>query len=46
MAAARFSTTRIIVEYDHATNPLGRDDAGMPATARADRLTLRAQVEF
>jgi hypothetical protein len=46
MAAARFSTARLTAEYDHVTNPLGRDDAGMPATQRADRVTIRGQVEF
>ena len=46
MAAARFTGLRLIVEYDHNTNPLGRDDTGMPTTQRADRVTLRGQVEF
>ncbi len=46
MAAARWSTARVTAEYDHVTNPFGRDDAGMPATQRADRVTIRGQVEF
>src|SRR5262249_61936733 len=46
MAAARWSNARLILEYDHNRNPFGRDDAGMPATVSADRVTLRAQVGF
>lgn len=46
MAAARFTTARLIVQYDHNTNPFGRDDTGMPTTQRADRVTIRGQVEF
>src|SRR5262249_52311281 len=46
MAAARWHSGRAIVEYDHVRNPFGRDDTGMPATQRADRVTIRSQVEF
>jgi len=46
MAAARWRDARLIAEYDHERNPLGRDDAGAPATRSADRVTLRAQVGF
>lgn len=46
MAAARWNEARFVVEYDHEKNPFGRDDAGMPTTRDADRLTFRAQVGF
>ena len=46
MAAARWSTSRLVVEYDHERNPLGRSDSGEPITRSADRITLRAQVGF
>jgi hypothetical protein len=46
MAAARWHTSRFTVEYDHVTNPFGRADSGAPASQRADRVTLRGQVEF
>jgi len=46
MAAARWRDARLIAEYDHERNPLGRDDAGDPTTRSADRVTLRAQVGF
>jgi hypothetical protein len=46
MAAARWNTTRFIVEYDHERNPFGRADDGTPTTRSADRVTLRAQVGF
>ena len=46
MAAARWHTSRLTVEYDHVTNPFGRSDSGAPMSQRADRVTLRGQVEF
>jgi hypothetical protein len=46
MAAVRWRDARLVAEYDHERNPLGRDDAGNPTTRRADRVTLRAQVGF
>ncbi len=46
MASARFHTARVSGQYDHVTNPFGRGDNGEPITQRADKLTLRAQVEF
>jgi hypothetical protein len=46
MAAARWHDGRLMVQYDHERNPFGRADDGQPATRRADRLTLRAQVGF
>lgn len=46
MAAVHWREARLVAEYDHEQNPLGRDDAGNPATRSADRVTLRAQVGF
>jgi hypothetical protein len=46
MAAARWDTARLSIEYDRVRNPLGRADNGLPATEQADRLTIRGQVEF
>ncbi|MDB4956584.1 MAG: phosphate-selective porin [Myxococcales bacterium] len=46
MAAARWNTVRLIAEYDHARNPTGRSDSGVPTTSASDRVTVRAQVEF
>jgi hypothetical protein len=46
MAAARRGTGRLMVEYDVNRNPYGRADNGTPTTLAADRLTIRAQVEF
>lgn len=55
---ARFSTlsavvawctlpyARLLVQYDHRENPLGRDRRGKPTTLAMDALTLRAQMEF
>ncbi len=46
MGMLRWSPGRLILEYDHNTNPLGRDAAGAPATLKDDALTLRAEVSF
>jgi hypothetical protein len=46
MAAARWDTARLSIEYDRVRNPLGISDAGLPTTEKADRLTIRGQVEF
>lgn len=46
MAAAHVGTSRLSIQYDHVTNPFGRSDGGAPTTERADRITLRGQVEF
>lgn len=46
MAAGRWHDARLLAQYDHERNPFGRDDAGMPITRAADRVTLRAQVGF
>jgi Phosphate-selective porin O and P len=37
---------RLVIEYDHNTNPLGRTRDGRPTTLADDALTLRAQVQF
>jgi hypothetical protein len=46
MASGHLQTSRLLVQYDHERNPFGRNDAGMPTTRAADRVTLRAQVGF
>jgi hypothetical protein len=46
MAAAHVHGARLVVEYDHERNPLGRGLDGTPTTRAADRVTLRAQVGF
>lgn len=46
MASGRWQTGRVLLQYDHERNPFGRDDAGMPTTRAADRVTFRAQVGF
>ena len=46
LAVFRWTTARVIVQYDHVENPFGRADNGAPVTRRADKLTLRAQVMF
>lgn len=55
---ARFSTlsavvawcslpyARLLLQYDHRENPLGRDRRGKPTTLAMDALTLRAEVQF
>lgn len=42
----RGDDSRVVVEYDHERNPLGRADDGSPTTRAADRVTVRAQVGF
>jgi hypothetical protein len=37
---------RLILEYDHNTNPLGRTQSGAVTTLPDDALTLRGQVAF
>ena len=46
MAAATWTNSKLMIEYDHARNPLGRDDTGAPATRADDRITIRAQAGF
>ncbi|HZS39552.1 MAG TPA: hypothetical protein VFF06_22125 [Polyangia bacterium] len=46
-AAARFpGYGRLVLEYDHNTNPLGRRADGTPTTLASDALTFRGQVQF
>jgi phosphate-selective porin len=35
---------RVVLQYDHRTNPLGRSISGKPTTLAADSLTLRGQL--
>ena len=46
MASGEWSGARLMAQYDHATNPFGRDDSGAIVSRRDDRVTLRAQVGF
>lgn len=46
LGAVQRGTARLLFEYDHTQNPLGRSDNGMPATVQDDRALLRAQVQF
>jgi hypothetical protein len=46
MAAARYDGAKLMLEYDHGTNPFGRADDGNRRTRADDRVTLRAQVGF
>lgn len=46
MAALRYKKARLIAEYDHRTNSLGRDSSGAPTTLEDDAFTLRAMVGF
>ncbi|CAN5755686.1 hypothetical protein BH11MYX4_BH11MYX4_06130 [soil metagenome] len=46
MGQLRWKTARLIAEYDHRTNALGRDVSGAPTTLADDSFTLRAAVAF
>jgi hypothetical protein len=46
MAAARAPFGRLVAQYDHRTNALGRNPAGAPATLADDSFTLRAEARF
>ncbi len=47
MAAVRFgSHARLVAQYDHRGNSLGRDAAGNPTTLADDSLTFRAEARF
>jgi hypothetical protein len=37
---------RLIAEYDHNTNALGRDAQGVPTTLADDAVIVRAEVSF
>jgi hypothetical protein len=45
-AAGRISFGRLIAQYDHRNNPLGRDASGAPTTLADDSFTLRAEARF
>ncbi|HEU4405525.1 MAG TPA: hypothetical protein VFS43_09565 [Polyangiaceae bacterium] len=44
--AARFEPVRLVWQYDHQRNPLGRAASGAPTTLRDDAVTLRGEVRF
>jgi hypothetical protein len=46
MATARWKKARLVAEYDHRENSLGRDVTGAPTTLADDSFTLRAAVAF
>jgi hypothetical protein len=46
MATARWNKARLVAEYDHRKNALGRDVTGAPTTLADDSFTLRAVVGF
>ena len=46
MGQLRWKTSRLVAEYDHRTNALGRDVTGAPTTLADDAFTLRAAVAF
>ncbi len=45
-AAVRFGPCRLLWQYDHQRNPLGRAASGAPTTLRDDALTLRGEVRL
>lgn len=45
-AAARWKVARLVFEYDHRENALGRADDGKPATREDDGFGVRAEVRF
>jgi hypothetical protein len=46
MAMARWNKARLVAQYDHRKNALGRDPSGAPTTLADDSFTLRAVVGF
>jgi hypothetical protein len=44
--AFRYEMARVVVEYDHRTNALGRAPDGSPRTLPDDSLTIRGEVAF
>jgi hypothetical protein len=46
VAALRGPSERLIIEYDHNSNHLGRDTAGQPTTLKDDAVVLRGEVSF
>ncbi|MDF2698075.1 MAG: phosphate-selective porin [Labilithrix sp.] len=45
-ATGRTRIARLVAQYDHRTNALGRDASGRPTTLADDSFTLRAEVRF
>jgi len=45
-AAGRTRVARLVAQYDHRRNALGRDASGRPTTLADDSFTLRAEVRF
>lgn len=45
-AAFRYAPGRLVFEYDHNRNALGRTIGGLPTTLADDSFTIRAEVEF
>ena len=46
MATARWKKARLVAEYDHRKNALGRDVSGVPTTLADDSFTVRAVLGF
>jgi hypothetical protein len=46
MATARWNKARLIAEFDHRTNSLGREPSGAPTRLADDSFTLRAVLGF
>ena len=46
MGQVRWKTARLLAQYDHRSNALGRDVTGAPTTLEDDSFTLRAVVGF
>lgn len=44
--AFRYAFARLVVEFDHRTNTLGRNLDGSPGTLKDDSLTFRGEVVF
>lgn len=45
-AIARLWVVRLMAEYDHRNNALGRDASGRPTTLADDSFTLRSEMRF
>jgi hypothetical protein len=45
-AEGHHGAARVLLQYDHDTNPRGRALDGAPTTRASDRITLRGQVTF
>jgi hypothetical protein len=45
-ATGRTKSARLVAQYDHRQNALGRDASGRPTTLADDSFILRAEVRF